>query len=422
MRNLTMFVSRQGGAAALVLSALVFSTASAQQSRVGPKWQAWVGCWTSSATDASIAPSAAAPTVVCIVPTTQGSDAVDVVTVTDGKVASTQRIDASGIDHPVVAKGCTGVQRAEWSADERRIYLRSSSTCDGLKSTGSAILSMTSSGEWLDVRGMSSYGSENVRIARYRDAGVPASLPADIATLLRDRGPGAEAARVAAGAAIGKTGVIEASQAADSAVVAAWLLEREQRFSLDAKTLVELADAGVPGVVTDALVAVSNPGSFRLARAETSSDVIRTDRGTSGRRVVATAYPYDPWTWGSLGYGYGYGYPYGYPYGYRYGYGGYGYGYGYGTGYYGGYAPPIIIVNGNTPGDSRGEMVKGRGYSQPAGSSSGTAHQRPSSSSSPPPSYSPSPSSGSSSAGSSSGSSSGSSGGSSEGRTAKPRS
>jgi hypothetical protein len=271
---------------------------------------------------------------------------------------------------------------------------------------------MTATGEWLDVRGVSSYGSQNVRVARYREAGVPASLPAEIASVLRERGGGVETARVAAGAPIGASGVIEASRAADSAVVAAWLLEREQRFALDAKTLVQLADAGVPAAVTDALVAVSNPSVFRLARASQQSDVITTDAPRSGRRVSATAYPYDPWAWGSLGLDYGY--RYGYPYGYRNA----GYGYGYNNGYYGGYAPPIIIVTGDGQSTPTGQMVKGRGYTQTGGSTGGaTARERPSRESSPPPSPAPS----SSSSGSSSGESS-SGGSSSEGRTAKPRS
>ena len=173
-----------------------------------------------------------------------------------------------------------------------------------------------------------------------------------------------DAARITAGAPIGATGVLEASRAADSTVVAAWLLEREQRFVLDAKTLVQLADAGVPGAVTDALVAVSNPGAFHLARVPDQGDVIRADQPTRGRRVSAMAVPYDPWTWGSLGL---YDYRYGNPYGYRYGGYGYGYGYGYNNGYYGGYAPPIIIVNGDTQGAAAGQMVKGRGYTQPGG-------------------------------------------------------
>ena len=406
-----MIVSMKRCLAALGLAA-VATTASAQEARVGPKWLGWVGCWTASVPGAPATDDG----VVCITPSTQGSDAVDVTTIDDGKVVSTQRIDASGADRPLDAKGCSGVQRASWSADERRIYLRSSSTCDGLKSTTSGILSITATGEWLDVRGVSSYGSQNVRVARYRDAGTPASLPAEIASALRDRRGGVESARVAAGAPIGVNGVIEASRSADSTVVAAWLLEREQRFSLDGRTLVQLADAGVPGAVTDALVAVSNPKAFRFARASAQSDVITTDAPRTARRTAAMAYPYDPWSWGSLGLDYGY--RYGSPYGYRYGYGGYsGYGYGYNNGYYGGYAPPIIIVNGSTQSGSTGQMVKGRGYTQSGGSTTGVARERPRESS-PAPSSSPSPSSSGSS--SSGGSSSG--GSSSEGRTAKPRS
>jgi len=409
-----MIVSMKRCLAALGLALVASTSVTGQQARVGPKWQAWVGCWTASVPGASaFATPAENGTFVCITPSAQGGDAVDVTTVGDGNVVSTQRIDASGADHPLEAKGCTGVQRASWSADERRVYLRSSSTCDGLKSSTSAILSMTGTGEWLDVRGVSSYGDVNVRVARYRDAGIPSGVPADIASALRDRGAGSETARIAAGAPIGTTGVIEASRAADSTVVAAWLLEREQRFALDAKTLVQLADARVPGAVTDALVAVSNPGAFRLARISDQTDAISTEL-PGRRRVSAMAMPYDPWMWGSLGLDYGY--RYGYPYGYRYGSGSYGYGYN--NGYFGGYAPPIIIVNGSTQAESRGQMVKGRGYTQTQGSSTGpTASERRTRSSSPPP---PS-SSGSSSAGSSSGGSS-SGGSSSEGRTAKPRS
>jgi hypothetical protein len=331
---------------------------------------------------------------------------------------STQRIDVSGAERPLEAKGCTGAQRASWSGDERRIYLQSTSTCDGLKSTTSGILSITSAGEWLDVRGVSSYGSTNVRVARYRDAGIPASVPVEIANVLRERGAGSDAARIDAGGPIGVRAVIEASRAADSTVVAAWLLEREQRFRLDAKTLVQLADAGVPGTVTDAMVAVSNPGAFQLARVPDQSDVIDTDSLPTRRRMAVRGIPIDPWSWGSYGLD---AYRYGYPYGYRYGYGGYGYGngYGYNNGYYGGYAPPIIIVTDGGQVTPAGQMVKGRGYTQPGSASTGaTARERPRQTSQPAPT--PSPSGGSSSSGSSSSGSS--SGGSSEGRTAKPRS
>src|SRR5215218_6540528 len=144
MRTSTMIVSMTRCVAALGLAAVTTTALSAQEARVGPKWQAWIGCWTASVPGASaFATPAENGTFVCITPAAQGGDAVDVTTVGEGKVVSTQRIDASGADHPLEAKGCTGVQWASWSADERRLYLRSSSTCDGLKSTTSAILSLT---------------------------------------------------------------------------------------------------------------------------------------------------------------------------------------------------------------------------------------------------------------------------------------
>src|SRR6478672_6557519 len=230
MRTSTMNVTMKHCVAALGILAITSSALAAQQATVGPKWQGWIGCWSASpAGEAALAPAPVSGPVVCITPSL--GEAVDVTTIDEGKVVSTQRIDAGGAERPLDGKGCTGVQRASWSADERRVYLRSSSTCDGLKSATSAILSMTSTGEWLDVRGLSSYGSQSVRVARYRDAGIPATVPAEIASALRDRSAGVDAARLRAGASIGANGVIDATRSADSTVVAAWLLEREQRFA-----------------------------------------------------------------------------------------------------------------------------------------------------------------------------------------------
>src|SRR3954470_29139 len=342
MRTFPMNVTKKRCVAVLGMLAVAATVTGAQQARVGPKWMGWIGCWTATPPgESAIALAPASGPIVCITPSASG-DAADFTTVDSGKVVSAQRVDASGVERPVDSTGCTGVQRASWSADERRIYLRSASTCEGLKSTTSAILAISSSGEWLDVHSVKSYGSENVRIARYRDAGIPASLPAQIATALRDRSTAGETARIAAGGDVGPTAMIEASHAVDSSVVAAWLMERGQHFNIDAKTLLQLANAGVPGAVTDVLVAVSNPGVFQVARAlppGTNGDVILTD--TEERRHVAvTAAPYDPWSYGYLGMR---GYPIGYGYG-SLGYGRYGSnGYGYG-GYAGGYMPPIIVV------------------------------------------------------------------------------
>jgi hypothetical protein len=401
------------GLVAVAASAANAQQAGAQQAGDGPKWRGWIGCWAPvAAPQVGVSESSEQQMLVCITPT-GNPETVDVSTVANGKVVSYQKLDASGREQPVTAKGCSGTQRASWSTDERRLYLRSATTCDGLRSATSAILSMTATGEWLDVRGVNVYGDENVRVARYRDAGRPSNLPVEVTDALSGVSGTAENARIAAGAPIGATAVIEASRAADSSVVAAWLLERGQPFTLNASTLLELSKAGLPARVSDAMVAVSYPRAFQVARADRAMRDDDLDAYTR-RRITAMVDRsfYDPYGWGYSSYLYG---PSRYGYGYGLGMNG---GY-YGGGYYGGgYYAPIVIVrepNGNTSG-SRPKVVNGRGYTQNTGSqpsSGGQTSSSPSSSgssasSSPPPSSS---SSGSSSSGSSE----------SSGRTAKPR-
>jgi len=199
-------------------------------------------------------------------------------------------------------------------------------------------------------------------------------------------------------------------------VVEAWLLERGQRFALDAKTLMQLADAGVPARVTDAMVAVSNPQQFAVAHEAPATQYNRPDDEVTGRRipVFLAPPPYDPYGWGYSPYGYGYPYS-------GYGYNGYGYGYGgyYGYPYFGG-APVIVAPGGNVPGGGGGRMVKGQGYQPGVGASSTGRTARPRNQ--PTPSDTRSSGSSTSSGASSSGStSSGSSQPASTTRTAKPR-
>lgn len=359
---------KRAAVVAMAASALYAATSGAQST--GPRWQAWIGCWTAAPASGQIG-AVSGPTV-CVTPTAD-ANVVEISAIGDGKIISRDRLDASGAETPINAKNCSGVQKAQFSADERRLYLRAATNCDGMKTATSAILAMTSHGEWIDVRNVKAYGDDNVRVARYRDVGVPSSVPADIANALNGRGMVTQSARIAAGAPVGTNAVIEAVKLADSSVVSAWLLERGQRFALSANDLVALADAGVPAAVTDAMVAVSNPGAFNVARADNRRSVDDDDYPANRRRYVTMDPYYDP---------YGYGYS-------RYGYPGYGYSpYGSynGGGYYGGYygGPPIIVVSpGGTSTSNRGQMVKGRGYTenQPASTQTRGTNERTSSSS-----------------------------------------
>jgi hypothetical protein len=364
------------------LSAVALPSAQAQSARL----QAWVGCWSAEQT---IVPTVSTiGPIVCITPTAD-ANVVDVATLQEGKIISREMLDANGRERPVEAKGCIGTQRANWSADGRRVYLKSAGSCEGVARSTSGILAFTPSGEWLDIKGVTAGEGGTVRVARYHDIGVPRTVPAEIANALVGHDLSTQSARIAAGAPLRTSDVVEASRAIDSTVVEAWLLERGQRFELSARDLVKLADDGVPARVTDALVAVSNPQAFALARTDESmlrrGDVTDLD---GPRRVRVYADPYGmPYGWGYSPYGYGYGSAY------RYGYG-YGNSYGGSYGYPGFYNPPIVIVNGQNA--AHGKMVKGEGYKRGTSSasapssSSGTRSSQPSSTGS---SRSPEPSS-----------------------------
>ncbi len=401
-RNLPIARATRAITFAGALVAIAGVPLAAQQAAVTKGWQGWIGCWATQSSASSPIALAGGP-FVCVLPTSD-ANVVDVATVAEGKVIARQRIDASGKALPIDAKECTGTKLGHWSADGRRVFLRADAVCGGTSLTTTGILAMTPNGEWLDIQSNAAGGGSSLRVIRYADAGMPSSIPTEIASVLNAREVAVQGARVAAGAPIGTSAVIEATKLADSSVVAAWLLERQQPFRIDASQLVSLAESGVPAAVTDAMVAVSNPKVFAVARP--SPEAARAD-DIAGRRIYLTLDRYDPF---ATRYGYGYD-PYrsGYGYGYGYGYGlapGYGY-----SGYYN--SAPIIIVRGaaQTSSQTPGHMVKGRGFvpDQPT---------------------SPSPSSSRASTSTSSGSSSGNTGSSSTSqpasqgsteRTAKPR-
>jgi hypothetical protein len=368
-------------------------TALHAQSGAGPRWQAWLGCWAANAPPASstnqttTTPAPAVAPLVCVTPTAD-ANVVEIVSIAEGKVVSRDRIDASGRSLAITAGGCNGSARAAWSADERRVYLKSNVTCEGLASETSAILAMspTNGGEWLDVRSVSAGGNSEVRVARYHDAGIPSGVPSEIANALNNRNMATRAARLAAVAPIGPNAIIEATHSTDPTVIEAWISESGQTFPVDARSLRDLADAGVPGRVTDAMVASST--AYR-------ADQYANQEVVTERVVMVPAY--DPWGYSyyatvpvaavPLRYQRPYAYaPYGFGFGlYGFGYAPYGYGYvpfgyyspyaspfgvGFGRGFYGrGYYPPVVVVRGGHGG--------GRGDHDGDGRNTGrTAHPR----------------------------------------------
>jgi hypothetical protein len=233
---------------------------------------------------------------------------------------------------------------------------------------------------------------------------------------------------MAAGAPVSTDAIVEMVKHVDVAVLETWLADRNERYGLNAKELVKLADKGVPGSIIDILVALDNPGRLAV-RPTTQAVAVDVNRGSQrsgnvssgGGGAIVNSYP-DPWLnpWDPYGmrWRYGVGYDYGYGYGYnRSGYNNYGYP-------YGGSGPIIIIPRGASAAPSA-LAVPGSGYtrpgSKPPSSSSTSDAGRPSGSE--PRATVPSTTTrgGSGTAGTSTGSSGSSGSSSSGGRTAKGR-
>lgn len=339
--------------------------ASAETPKLAPGWQALLGCWEPVATARDAAPDSTRAHLVCVVPVA-GGNAVDMVTVVDGRAVERERVDASGARVPLTRDDCSGWQSAEWSATGSRLYLRSELTCEGgLQRTSTGVISMPTPSEWVDVQSVTVGERKAVRALRYREARASVPRPAEVTEALGPRPFATSTARMAAAAPVSPADLLDVTRRLDAAAVEVWLVEQELAFVADAKQVVQFADAGVPASVIDMVVALSYPDRFSVSSAapeervsEPRSEVFDARRG-SGYGVGR----YDPF-WDPY-YGSRYDRRYYSPYGYSQ----YGYGYGYGSGWYPGYRPVIIVEGPSQPGTTpvarpRGRIVNGRGYTR----------------------------------------------------------
>src|SRR5512145_479377 len=304
---------------ATAILGLATTPARAQNATIDSRWIAYVGCWESV--------GGAKRSVVCIVPAADTS-AVDLVTIENGEVIKAEQILATGARVETTHGECTGWQGAEWSAVSTRLYLRSQERCpDWGTRTGTGMLAMARDGLLLYIQGSTVGMKTGVRVQRYREAQTDLVLPSEVKDALDALHVDVSAtaqAYAAATAPLAVDDLTEASRELDAEVVEAWLIEHGGSFNIDAKRLVELANAGVPSRVTDLLIALSHPGVFTINAA--SRDARRVETEESYAAGASPSYPATPWygscameympfTYGSYYCdGFGSSYPYGYSY------------------------------------------------------------------------------------------------------------
>lgn len=409
----------------------VLAAQAAAPDAAGGPWRAWVGCWVADAPDgAATFDSAAAGRQICVLPTTRAS-AVEVRRIEGDRTVRRDTIDASGERRVSVREGCRGWDQAGFSADGQRVFLHSEYTCGPVTRVARGVLAVTARGAWLDVRSVSAAGAPPVvQVAQYRAAPSTIAEPGELAAVTGALGLALDAARRAAGAPLTTDDVAEAVRRTDAATTASWVAAAGQRFALDARQLRALSAAGVPGEVTDMMIAVSNPRVFALS----AGDGIGTPR--SAERAARTYAEGRNGAWNNpAGWGFrpGFGYvdpfwasafgfsPFGFsPLGFNsLGYRG---GFGWNPGFFPGGVfvggAPVVVVRPSQP-QPRVQLTRGGGYTW-SGDADGGRTARPRDGG---PSTSASPGGFGGSAGSSSPStgSAGSSSSGDGGRTAKPR-
>ena len=193
MTNLTRTTLR---AAIVSVAGLAGVTRAAAAQGIDARWRAWTGCWRPVSTQGPLP----AATAVCVVPA-QGTSAVDIVTVNGKSVDNRVHVVADGIAHAVSRDGCSGTEKATWSAKGTRLYLSEAMTCDGgITRSGKGVMSIDPRYQWLDVRGMSAGTAAGVAVARYDVLLDTAGLPAEVMPAFAARGPAANNAILAASA------------------------------------------------------------------------------------------------------------------------------------------------------------------------------------------------------------------------------
>ena len=312
---------------ALVLAVLrVPAAASAQAVSSDSSWTAWLGCWelvqddTRSANaivpggrpaGARASGSSPADMRVCVVP--EASEAgVKMTTWAGGQLVLEQTIVADGREQALNEIGCTGAQRAEWSENRRQLFMHADLECKNQPRRSVTGVTFVASGPaWLDVQVLEVDGDQLLRVRRYQRAADQSSVLPDVAARAK-----ADAQRLAS-TPIGLEDVIHASSKVASKAVEAMLVEAHATFALDSRTLIRLQKAGVPGGVTDLMVALSFPDRFvidRQAAGGVSSSSFSAFSPFSAAYASYDPYspylPYSPLSWYSPYYYSLYGYSY----------------------------------------------------------------------------------------------------------------
>lgn len=440
-------------ALAVALLTVLSSAAGAQSDlRIDPRFQPWIGCWRTMDTGVGLEEleGEKQPTRACVVPSATTRGTVDVALFHRDSLMARTTIPTAGAPRSRRIDECEGTEVATWSPDGAQLVLRAELTCArGVQRVETGMMAMNGSGQWVQLQHMAVGKNEATTVARFRfegDSTLPLGLVVGSQRSTRSL-------RLAAGAPITPEAVAGVATLIPPSLAEAWLADLGPQFALDGKTLIKLADSGVPSRVIDMMVALANPKRFQLAPGRSAAQPVsvvsslsasggggRANLGVNGRSRCSMLddFCYGVGGMGAWGFGYRFGMVdpwffglndrFGVPWGGLFGYHPYSpfgwgnwWGAGWGGGINNGGGPVVIVSNPGSGGMGdggsavRGRAVSGGGYTRAnPGMDTRSGYTQPAS-----PMYPGSSGGGASGGGASGGGVSG--GGGDGGRTAKAR-
>lgn len=390
--------------AALAFAATSFATApvllaqepapTAPTITVDAHWLPFLGCW-NTVTGGRLGP------VTCLL-TTADPARIELATVSADSATVQETFELTGTPVRFTRDGCTGTNTTSWSTDERSFFVRTEVACDGTEAQKlTSVFTMRTTESFVRAQSMAVRSRSAVRVVEFRaldDNGrVPQAvlqrLPAQRSTLMQQ-------ARSAALAKLSAADVRDALLLLDAPLAEAWIAGHGQPVLFSGTDLKQMSGANVPERVLDMMIAVSNPETFTLTAA---GEPVRRERMSQqgAQRRMASDVGTPLASLGSFGCGFtmgmyvplsclpmstglydcynGYGTGYGMYSAMAYGRGGWNSAYC--NDLFNRYRQNVVVVypgdwvNGGTPSSQpapvqRGQMIRGRGYSQGTGGES----------------------------------------------------
>ena len=229
--------------------------APAATTAVDARFAAWLGCWR---LEDDLAGTGAR---MCITPEKNG---VRLQTIVGTNKGIDELVIPDGVAHPIADAECKGTERAEFSADNLRVFRTTEVACGKESPRNVRSIAFMSGSSWINVQHVSGEKANTaVRVERYRRASNQQLADGSKAP---QGAPNAVSAAAAADARWSVEDVVEASAKMPAEAVQAALAELKTGFDLNKKTLVALNQSGVHAEVIDLMIALTYPKRFVIER------------------------------------------------------------------------------------------------------------------------------------------------------------